>query len=103
MCTTDQRGNSKDRKARKQWLLATFGNGTECDCVHCGITLNYDTVEADRKIPGGPYIRSNIQPSCRHCNASRGNRLNWIPPLERTTANASVLCDYRMRGYLGIL
>jgi hypothetical protein len=76
----DRRGNSTDRANRKRWMLITFGDGVTCKCVHCDRELNYDTVEADRKMPGGPYARWNIQPSDRHCNASRGNNLNWISP-----------------------
>jgi len=68
------RGNSYARKARKHWMLDTFGDGVTCDCTHCGTELDYDTIEADRVIPGsqgGSYRRDNIVPSCRHCNASR--------------------------------
>lgn len=84
----DARGNSRDRAARKLWMLATFGNGAECECVHCGDTLNYETVEADRVVPGnhgGTYRRDNVQPSCRPCNASRADNLNWTPK-ERVAA-----------------
>lgn len=71
---TDRRGNNRDRAARKRWMLDTFGDGYWCDCYHCGRPLEYDTVEADRIIPGGSYRRDNIIPACRRCNASRGNK-----------------------------
>lgn len=79
MCRSggEKRGNVYDRDARKTWMLNTFGDGHECQCVHCGRQLTRNTVEADRIIPGGSYRRSNIQPSCRRCNARRGNRLHW--------------------------
>ena len=73
----DKRGNSRDRRARKLWMLATFGNGSECACVHCAATLTYDTVEADRIVPGGSYRRSNVQPACRSCNVARSNDSSW--------------------------
>lgn len=68
------RGNSYSRRARKHYLLTQYGDGTTCTCTHCGVTLTYKTVEADRVIPGsegGTYRRDNIVPACRHCNASR--------------------------------
>jgi 5-methylcytosine-specific restriction endonuclease McrA len=73
-CNGPDRGNSKSRRARKHYLLDTFGNGTTCGCVHCGDELTFNTLEADRVTPGsegGSYRRDNIVPSCRHCNASR--------------------------------
>lgn len=76
----EKRGNSKDRAARKIWMLATFGNGKTVPCVHCGETLTYTTVQADRIVPGGSYRRSNIQPSCAPDNRERSNRLDWVPP-----------------------
>jgi 5-methylcytosine-specific restriction endonuclease McrA len=79
----EKRGNSHDRAARKRWMLAQpvwHGTGTECECVHCGSLLTFATVEADRIVPGGSYARSNVQPSCRPCNAARSNRLDWVSP-----------------------
>ena len=81
----DKRGNNKDRKRRKEWLLSEFGDGETCNCVHCGKPLDINTVEADRKIPGASYARWNIQPADRHCNASRSNKLDWISPLQLQT------------------
>lgn len=69
----DKRGSNRDRRARKIWMLSHFGNGGECPCTHCGIALTYETVEADRIVPGGSYRRDNVQPSCRDCNEIRGN------------------------------
>lgn len=81
---SDPRGNAADRRVRKNWMLspgAGFGgNGTEVLCTHCHTPLNYDTVEADRKEPGGSYARPNIQPACRNCNLSRSNKTSWTPP-----------------------
>ena len=77
----EKRGNSKDRAARKFWMLATWGNGETCPCVHgCGTVLTYATVEADRIIPGalgGSYRRDNVQPACGPCNKSRSDNPNW--------------------------
>jgi 5-methylcytosine-specific restriction endonuclease McrA len=73
-CNGPDRGNSASRRARKRWMLGHFGDGTVVHCSHCDAPLTFDTVEADRVIPGslgGSYRRDNIVPSCRHCNASR--------------------------------
>ncbi len=70
----DLRGNSESRRYRKLWMLKHFGNGKTVKCVHCGKRLDYDTVTADRIIPGchgGRYGHGNIQPSCKKCNDSR--------------------------------
>jgi hypothetical protein len=74
----EKRGNCYDRHARKHWLLATFGDGTNCKCVHCGRSLNYHTIEADRIVPGQSYRHSNVQPSCHSCNLRRSDNPDWI-------------------------
>lgn len=85
----DKRGNSRDRAARKTYLLATFGNGETCPCVHCGIRLDRDALQADRIDAGGSYRRSNIQAACGSCNRARGNKTNWISPLMSGLAKAA--------------
>lgn len=78
----DSRGSAHARRQRKRWMLSTWGTGKSCPCVHCGKRLTFATVEADRKIPGskgGTYISSNVQPSCRQCNARRGDNMDWRP------------------------
>jgi len=86
---SDPRGNSTDRRNRKNYLLspkAGFGgNGINVPCVHCETPVTYDTVEADRKIPGGTYARSNIQPACARCNKQRSNNESWVPPKAQET------------------
>lgn len=77
----DKRGSARDRRARKHWMLSYFGNGQECACVHCHCTLTFDTVEADRIIPGGSYRRDNVQPACRKCNLDRSDNLDWLSPI----------------------
>jgi hypothetical protein len=77
----DHRGSSKDRAARKVWMLGHFGDGTHVDCQHCGAQLDKATVQADRIIPGGSYRRSNIQPACGGCNVRRGANRCWGCPL----------------------
>lgn len=76
----DKRGNSKDRAARKIWMLTTEkfgGDGTKVACVHCQTFVGYDEVQADRIIPGGTYARINVQPSCAPCNLSRSDNAEW--------------------------
>jgi hypothetical protein len=70
----DRRGSSKDRARRKQWLLDAFGDGSSVRCIHCSTSLDRTNVEADRIIPGGPYARHNIVPSCSPCNKKRGTK-----------------------------
>lgn len=73
----DRRGSSGDRRRRKLWMLSPAagfgGNGTKVPCVFCEAMLDYSTVEADRKIPGGSYRRENVQPACRACNLARSD------------------------------
>jgi hypothetical protein len=86
----EKRGNSKDRRARKLWMLSPEagtlrsgvwvlfgGDGEKVPCTHCGCMLDYAAVEADRIVPGGSYRRDNVQPGCRSCNASRSNNTEW--------------------------
>lgn len=70
----DRRGSSADRRARKQWLLAAYGDGAQAPCYHCGTPLTATSCEADRIIPGGSYGHNNILPSCGPCNKKRGNK-----------------------------
>jgi 5-methylcytosine-specific restriction endonuclease McrA len=86
----ERRGNSKDRAARRRFLIGFWGNGETCECVICGLTLEdhpreafvggvgpANHVEADKIVPhedGPGYIRTNIFPSCRECNLARGDR-----------------------------
>lgn len=86
----EKRGNSKDRRARKWWMLspgAGFGgDGVRVACVHCSCMLDFDTVEADRRDPRLGYARVNVQPSCRSCNLSRSNNGDtWVSPLMRAS------------------
>lgn len=80
----NQRGNTTDRAARRQWLLDTFGDGVTAPCEirwddHCLGTVDRDTLTVDRHpvagIDGGTYARDNIRPSCRPCNSRSGTAL----------------------------
>ena len=71
----DQRGSATNRRRRKLWLLATFGDGERCPCSHCGAELVFATLTADRIVPGaqgGRYVRANIRPSCAPCANRQG-------------------------------
>lgn len=76
----EKRGNNRDRRARKLWLLATFDpdlGPDECRCRlglddRCLGLLDYSTVTADRLDMGGPYVRSALQPSCAPCQSLQG-------------------------------
>jgi hypothetical protein len=72
------RGGSTDRRRRREWLVATFGDGVTVACTFCPAVLTVDTVSADRITPGcdgGTYRRDNIRPSCVPCNSSTGGKL----------------------------
>ncbi|QLF84023.1 HNH endonuclease [Gordonia phage Upyo] len=73
------RGSSTSRRIRREWLVATFGDGTTVVCSTCPEILTVDTVTADRyPIPGvlgGTYRRGNIRPMCGRCNSSAGGKL----------------------------
>lgn len=74
----DRRGPAHQRRARRKWLIDTFGNGTTVMCVHgCGTELDCLTLEVDRITPGGSYRHDNIQPSCPSCNRARGDDPDW--------------------------
>lgn len=73
----DKRGSAASRRARKHWMLTTWGDGQSCPCVHCGQPQTYATVEADRIVPGASYRRTNVQPACRSCNLDRSNDPTW--------------------------
>lgn len=81
------KGNSYQRRARKHWLLSEAagfgGNGVAVPCVfHPDELLTYDTVTADRVIPGsqgGTYAKENLRPACLSSNSSRKDRLDWSP------------------------
>lgn len=73
------RGSSEDRRRRRQWLLDSFGDGTEAPCSYCQIPVDFETITADRHpIPGcrgGRYVRGNIRPACGPCNSKHGATL----------------------------
>lgn len=78
------RGNNRQRKARKEWLLQEFGDGTTVAChmresPGCLGTLTAATLWVDRyPIPGaegGTYRRDNIRPGCQPCQTHAGGRL----------------------------
>lgn len=80
----DKRGSSKDRKARRVWLLSEKagwgGNGEVVPCAlgtepDCSLLVDMVTMEVDRIIPGaegGRYVRTNIRPTCVRCNKEAG-------------------------------
>lgn len=85
----DKRGSAASRRARKTWLLNHFGDGTSVACVHCGVTLTRETLQADRIIPGGTYRRDNVQPSCAKDNVARSNNVAWLSPLALAAASVN--------------
>lgn len=77
-CNT--RGSAADRRARRQWLLDEFGDGTTTACAYgCGTRVDIKTMSVDRyPVPGcqgGTYRRGNIRPACGPCNSVHGGTL----------------------------
>lgn len=91
----NQRGNTKDRKVRKQWLLDTFGDGKEAKCSFDGCTqmVTFHTITVDRfpvpGIEGGRYIRGNIRPACSYHNSKDGSQIAMNRRMAREMESSS--------------
>lgn len=74
----NDRGSSRDRAARRAWLVRTYASDLGpgiCRCYRCGVGLTAETVTVDRIVPGcrgGTYRRNNIRPACAGCNSTTG-------------------------------
>lgn len=87
----ERRGNNRDRRARKVWMLATFDPELGPDQARCRLgiherccgLLDMATVTADRIDRDGPYVRSNVQPACHDCQRAQGGRgaVRFMAPL----------------------
>jgi len=89
---SDARGSAASRRARRAWLVDTFGwrlpDGTGLVCCYlCHVVLlEHDdpgapgqSVTVDRVVPGcdgGRYVRGNIRPACGPCNSETGGPLH---------------------------
>lgn len=79
----NDRGSSRNRRARRQYLMITFGDGEFVDCQlravpDCWVAMTVWTVSADRIVPGcdgGTYRRDNIRPACPACQSHTGGKL----------------------------
>ena len=62
----------------REWFLRYFGT----DCQNCGMCMCWEIVDnrvvsdltADRLDNSKAHNLDNIQPLCRYCNCSKGNR-----------------------------
>lgn len=76
---TNARGSASQRRARRAWIVVTFGNAGIVTCYRCGVPLlaeGPDAFEVDRIVPGclgGTCARGNIRPVCSPCNIETGN------------------------------
>lgn len=80
-CNSRERGSSRERRARKLWLLSVRagwgGDGETVPCWECGIILWFEDIFVDRIISGedgGRYDRNNIAPHCQLCSCRQGQR-----------------------------
>jgi hypothetical protein len=76
----NDRGSAASRRARREWLIATYAADVpgHCRCYRCGKLLDLLIVTVDRIIPGclgGTYRRNNIRPACMTCNSVTGTQL----------------------------
>ena len=74
---TNVRGNTKNRAARRRWLVRAFAAdvANHCRCYRCGALLSEETLTVDRVVPGckgGKHVRNNIRPACSRCNSITG-------------------------------
>lgn len=78
---SNERGSSRDRRDRRQWLLTAFGDGVKAPCQAptvggvCGTMVDMVTMVVGRIIPwveGGTYRRDNIRPECCGCSTREG-------------------------------
>jgi len=82
----DYRGNTRDRRKRRAWLLATFGDGKFVRCHWCAKRMR-TTFEVDRyPHPQGRYTRDNIVPACRRCNRGRRRTRCYVPETSISTS-----------------
>lgn len=87
----EKRGNTRNRRARKLWLLATFDPELGDDMARCRLVLSdrclglldYATITADRIVRGGSYARGNIRPACGPCQHRQGGlaTVRFMAPL----------------------
>lgn len=89
------RGNWLQRRARRRWLVRTYGDGEFVDChlravPDCWVAMTEWTVSADRyPIPGaagGTYARDNIRPACPPCQSHTGGKLGAARKREKINA-----------------
>lgn len=85
----EKRGNTRNRRSRKLWLLASFDpdlGPTQARCAlmvdeRCRGILDYATVTADRIVPGGSYRREGLRPACAPCQSYQGHLVStgqWV-------------------------
>lgn len=97
----EKRGNSTDRKRRREYLLAEFDPDLGPDQARCHlfglsdrclVTVDATSLTVDRIEPGGSYCRDNIRPACKPCQNKQGalitreRREQWQRLMEEAAA-----------------
>lgn len=85
---SDVRGNSTQRRKRKQAVIDRDGDGTTVKCYRCSTLLDITTVTMDRIVPGvegGKYTVDNCRASCSACATETGNELKSHRAKERAS------------------
>lgn len=81
----ERRGNSRDRRRRRTWLLLTFDPDLGPHRARCGLAISEaclgivdtETLTVDRLMPEHGYIQGNIQPACAPCQNKQGALITW--------------------------
>lgn len=77
----EKRGNSTDRRRRREYLLEEFDDDLGPDRARCHLfglseaclgTVDRYSLTVDRIEPGGSYCRDNIRPACKPCQNKQG-------------------------------
>jgi hypothetical protein len=74
--------SSEAKKLHRRAIKEHFN----CQCVYCGTIYEPEQLTLDHVRPrchGGPTLTSNLVPSCRDCNRSKGTR-NWLEWMRST-------------------
>jgi len=82
----EKRGNSYDRRRRREWLMKEFDpdlgpNKVRCHLFglseNCRQYLDIHTMTVDRIDPDDGYRRENCRPACMPCQSRQGALITW--------------------------
>jgi hypothetical protein len=71
----NERGSSRDRRRRREWIMQIYGVMDIVTCALCAVPLLADEFVVGRIVPGcrgGKYTRDNVRPECPVCSSEIG-------------------------------